>query len=288
VTEQPIIREQLPRVGHIEFLNCLPLSWGLEQVRASEVMGLVSDTPDVLSDALVAGTLDVGPISLVEALKHAGEVMVLPEVAVGCDGPVRSVCLVSKVPVAELSGATISLGSTSRTSVVLARLLLEQHFGLAPTYRTDPPDLAAMLEVADAAVLIGDPALRATLVEAPARHLHLLDLGAAWKDWTGLPMVFAVWAARRDFVERSPRGLEAVRIRFAQALREARSRPAEVVAAAAGISGFSQAQLEDYFDVLHFGLGERQRQGIARFTAVAHPLIGTAQAVPIEYLPPMR
>ena len=288
MTEQPIIRERLPRVGHIEFLNCLPLSWGLEQVRASEVMGLVSDTPDVLSDALVAGALDVGPISLVEALKHADELMVLPEVAVGCDGPVRSVCLVSKLPVAELSGATISLGSTSRTSVVLARLLLEQHFGLTPTYRTDPPDLAGMLRVADAAVLIGDPALHAMLVDAPERNLHLLDLGAAWKDWTGLPMVFAVWAARRDFVERSPKALDAVRIRFAQALREARSRPSEVVAAAMAITGFSQAQLEDYFDVLHYGLGERQRQGIARFTAVAHPHMGTAQAVPIEYLPPMR
>ena len=80
----------LPRVGQIEFLNCLPLAWGLAQQDLSDVMTLVSDTPDVLSDSLIAGHLDVGPISLVEALNHLDEIVLLPEVAVGSDGPVQS------------------------------------------------------------------------------------------------------------------------------------------------------------------------------------------------------
>ena len=275
-------------MGHIEFLNCLPLSWGLAQVGADSVMNLVPNTPDVLSDALVAGSLDVGPISLVEALRHSDELVVLPEVAVGCDGPVRSVCLVSRVPIEQLDGRTVSLGSTSRTSVLLARLLLEQRFGVRPVYRSDSPDLEAMLRLADAAVLIGDPALHATLIDAPAQGLHVLDLGAAWNEWTGLPMVFAVWAARRDFAEASPALLEQVRAAFAQALGQAGERSADVVDAAVALTGFGYDQLEDYFDVLNYGLGPRQLAGIERFSSLAGPLVAPALLGHLEHLAPMR
>src|SRR6195952_4942344 len=88
-----------PRVGHINFLNCLPLYWGLAHTGALLDVELTKDTPDRLNDALVAGDLDIGPISLVEYLRHADELLVLPDLAVGSDGPVLSVVLVSAVPV---------------------------------------------------------------------------------------------------------------------------------------------------------------------------------------------
>ncbi len=113
-----------PRVGHIQFLNCLPIYWGLVRSGALLDVELTKDTPDRLNDMLVAGDLDIGPISLVEYLRHADDLVLLPDIAVGSDGPVLSVNLVSQVPLAELDGGRVALGSTSRTSVLLARMWL--------------------------------------------------------------------------------------------------------------------------------------------------------------------
>jgi chorismate dehydratase len=184
--------QRRPRVGHIEFLNCLPLYWGLMRSGALLGVDLHKDTPERLSLALVDGALDVGPISLVEYLRHTDKVLLLPDLAVGSDGPVFSVNLVSQVPLPDLDGRRVALGSNSRTGVLLARMLLESRYGIRPHYVTRPPDLSRMLDDADGAVLIGDPALRARH-EAPARGLLVTDLGQEWRDWTGLPMVFAVW-----------------------------------------------------------------------------------------------
>src|SRR4029434_5619641 len=93
-----------PRVGHIQFLNCLPLYWGLMRSGALLGVDLHKDMPDQLSAALVAGELDISPISLVEYLRHADELLLLPDLAVGSDGPVLSVHIVSTVPLAALSG----------------------------------------------------------------------------------------------------------------------------------------------------------------------------------------
>src|SRR5215210_375507 len=119
-----------PRVGHLQFLNCLPIYWGLMRSGALLDVELRKDTPDRLNDALVAGDLDIGPISLVEYLRHADHLLLLPDLAVGSDGPVLSVNLVSQLPLEELDGQTVALGSTSRTSVVLVQHLLEDHIGV--------------------------------------------------------------------------------------------------------------------------------------------------------------
>src|SRR3954471_9372519 len=134
-----------PRVGHIQFLNCLPIYWGLVQSGALLDMDLHKDTPDRLNDALVAGELDIGPISLVDYLRHADALLLMPDLAVGSDGPVLSVNLVSQLPLESLGGRSVALGSTSRTSVVLAQHLLEDRIGVAPTYFSCPPDLTAMM-----------------------------------------------------------------------------------------------------------------------------------------------
>ena len=276
MTDAPAPR---PRVGHIDFLNGLPLYDGLVRSGALLDVRLRRETPDRLSDLLLAGDLDIGPVSLVPALQHCEELVVLPGLAVGSDGPVLSVVLVSTVPVEELDGRRVALGSTSRTSVLLARLLLEQHHGVVPTYEVMPPDLPAMLRSADAAVLIGDPALRATY-EAPGQGLHVVDLGAAWREWTGLPMVFAVWAARRDYAERHPDLVAAVQRSFVASLRESLERVDEVAERAARFEPFDAATLATYFGALDFRLGERQVEGVREFTrraALAGELPADAQ-----------
>jgi chorismate dehydratase len=271
---------QRPRVGHIQFLNCLPLYWGLVRSGALLDVVLTKDTPDRLNDALVAGDLDIGPISLVEYLRHADELVVLPDLAVGSDGPVLSVVMVSTVPLEEIR--SVALGSTSRTSVLLARLLLEQTHGLSPSYTVMPPDLGAMLRESDAAVVIGDTALRATFIDAPRLGLSVLDLGAAWHQMSGLPMVFALWAARRDYAEQHPQQVRQVAGAFRASLDLALSQVEEVARDAARWEAFAPELLARYFTTLDFRLGARQQEGIREFAKRA------AAAGEVPLLPEIR
>ncbi|MCD0444185.1 menaquinone biosynthesis protein [Glycomyces sp. A-F 0318] len=267
-----------PRVGHIAFLNCMPIYWGLARTGALLELELRRDAPDELSRLLVAGDLDIGPITLVEYLRHAEDLLLIPDPAVAADGPVLSVNLVSKAPLAELPAAPrVSLASHSRTGVLLGRMLLEDRYGRTPSYEVTPPDLDSALNAAfggrgaDAAVLIGDEALR---VFHEHRHhdprgLHVLDLAAEWRDWTGLPMVFAVWAVRRGYAEANPGIVKDVHLAFSESVRRSREEIDEVVASAARWEPFPPAALAEYFDRLQFGLSERHLAGLREFASRA-------------------
>ena len=260
-----------PRVGHIQFLNCLPIYWGLVRSGALLDIELTKDTPDNLNRLLIEGALDIGPISLIEYLRHADRLLLLPDIAVGSDGPVLSVNLVSQRPLAELEGRPVALGSTSRTSVLLAQLWLRDVHRVQPRYFSCPPDLSAMMLEADAAVLIGDAALRATY-EASQAQLSAMpapftvhDLGEAWRSWTGLPMVFAVWAARRDFAEANPGLVKDVHSAFLHSRDEALAHVEQVAEQAARWEPFDAGTLAHYFRTLDFSLGERQLAGLMEF-----------------------
>src|SRR5690349_12222636 len=271
---------QRPRVGHIQFLNCLPIYWGLMRSGALLDVDLYKDTPDRLNAALVAGDLDIGPISLVEYLRHADDLLLLPNLAVGSDGPVLSVNLVSTRPPAELDGRPVALGSTSRTGVLLAQMLLAERYGAEPEYFRCPPELNQMLLEADAGVLIGDPALRA-LYEAPELGLRVIDLAQEWKEWTGLPMVFAVWAVRKDFAAENPGMVKEVHEAFQRSRDLCLGELDEVAEAAARWEPFDAATLATYFRALDFSLGERQIAGVREFARRAAAR-GEVPALPAE------
>jgi chorismate dehydratase len=250
-------------------LNCLPLYWGLVRSGALLDVELTKDTPDHLNDALVHGDLDIGPISLVEYLRNADRLRLLPDLAVGSDGPVLSVVLVSAVPFEEIR--SVALGATSRTSVLLAKLLLEDGLlgsraGRTPTYTTMPPDLPTMLREADAAVVIGDPALRATFGVRPP-GTTVLDLGQAWRERSGHPMVFAVWAAREDFAERHPGRVKDVAEAFRASLDLALVQVEAVAESAARWEELDVPTLARYFRTLDFRLGAAQQAGLRAFAA---------------------
>ncbi|UQX88899.1 menaquinone biosynthesis protein [Jatrophihabitans telluris] len=257
-----------PRVGHIQFLNCLPIYWGLVRSGALLDIELTKDSPDNLNRLLVEGALDIGPISLVEYLRNADQLVLLPDIAVGSDGKVLSVDLVAQRPLAELDGRPVALGSTSRTSVLLAQMWLREVHGVQPRYFTCPPDVTAMLLEADAAVVIGDVALRATY-EGPRIGLDVHDLGEAWRSWTGLPMVFAVWAARREFAEAHPGIVKDVHAAFIRSRDEALAHVDEVAAQASRWEIFDTSTLAHYFRTLDFSLGERQVAGLREFAVRA-------------------
>jgi chorismate dehydratase len=254
-----------PRVGHIQFLNCVPLYWGLARTGALLDIELTKDTPEKLSAQLVQGGLDIGPVTLMEYLRHADELVALPDIAVGCDGPVMSCVIVSQLPLDRLDGQRVALGSTSRTSVRLAELLLTERYGVTPDYYRCPPDLSLMMQEAQAAVLIGDAALRASLHDAPRLGLEVHDLGQMWKDWTGLPFVFAIWAARRDYFAAHPDAVREVHHAFLASRDLSLVEVQKVAEQAARWESFDEELLRRYFTTLDFSLGADQLTGIAEF-----------------------
>jgi chorismate dehydratase len=268
---------QKPRLGHIQFINCLPLYYGMVKNDVLLDVDLVRANPADLATELVAGDLDLAPIPVIEYARHADKFVLLPDIAISSDGEVQSILLVSKVPVEELSGRTVALASNSRTSVVLARVLLERRWGVKADYVDMPPDLPAMLRDADAALLIGDEAIR-TYWECPA-HLHAYDLGTEWKAWTGLPFVFAVWAVRREYAQANPAAVRKVAEALAGSLSYCRAHLDEISDYAAQWETFSADKFRSYFDALQFRFDPRYREGLTRFLAEAHA-IGQLDEVP--------
>ncbi|MFJ7064658.1 menaquinone biosynthetic enzyme MqnA/MqnD family protein [Streptomyces sp. NPDC101115] len=277
-------RRSRPRVGHIQFLNCLPLYWGLARTGTLLDLELTKDTPEKLSERLVRGDLDIGPITLVEYLRHADELVALPDIAVGCDGPVMSCVIVAQRPLGELDGARVALGSTSRTSVRLAQLLLAESYGVTPDYYTCPPDLGLMMQEAEAAVLIGDAALRASLHDAPRLGLQVHDLGLMWKEWTGLPFVFAVWAVRKDFLAREPETVHDVHRAFLASRDLSLEEVTKVAEQAARWESFDAELLERYFRTLDFRFGPEQLAGVREFARRTGPTTGFPADVRVELL----
>ena len=259
---------QKPRLGHIQFLNCLPLYYGLVKNDVLLDVDLIKADPKDLAVSLVAGDLDIAPIPAIEYARHADDLVLLPDIAISSDGPVQSILLLSKRPAEELEGATVALTSSSRTSQVLTRILLAKRWEVSASYTEMPPDLGAMLRDADAALLIGDDALRAYW-DKPDGVLEY-DLGTEWTAWTGLPMVYAVWAVRREFAETQPNAVREVIGQLDGSLGYCREHLDDISEYAARWESFPPERFRSYFDALQFRFEPRYREGLVRYLQEAH------------------
>jgi chorismate dehydratase len=199
------------RVGRIPYVNCYPVYGAIDRGIVALNGEIIQGVPTELNAYMAAGTLDVSVISAVEYARDAQRYLLLPDLAISCDGPVRSVVLFAKRPASELSGRRVLVSRSSMTSVALLELLFEHVWDARPSF---VPADAELTDVArftaadhDARLVIGDAALRlgAHLQDARDRdelldrlgYRYAYDLGAEWKQWTGLPFVFAVWVAQR-------------------------------------------------------------------------------------------
>ena len=174
------------RLGAVDYLNVRPLVHGLDK-RPRDVT-LRFDPPSHCADLLARGEIDLGTIPSIAYLDRPGD-LVVPGLCIGSEGPVASVALFTREPIANVR--SIALDTSSRTSVALTRIFCARVFDIKPAFITHPPDLPAMLAAADAALIIGDPALFA---DADAYGADKIDLGSAWTALTGLPFVWAFWA----------------------------------------------------------------------------------------------
>jgi chorismate dehydratase len=268
-----------PRLGHIQFLNCLPLYYGLVKSDAVLDVELVKAAPRDLTRMLLDDELDIAPIPSIEFARNPDEFVLLPDIAISSYGEVQSILLLAKDPVEGLDGKTVALTDTSRTSQVLTRVLLAQHWGVFPEYAEMPSDLATMMREADAALLIGDDALRAYWQSS---DLLKYDLGAEWTEWTGLPMVYAVWAVRREFAESRSEAVAEVSDALDGSLAYCREHLDDISEYAARWESFPVTYFRSYFDALQFRFEPRYRDGLRRYLEEA------AAIEQIEGIPDIR
>src|SRR5881394_6721 len=253
------------RIGRIGYINCAPVYSAIDRGIVSLPTGaeLVTGTPSELNDLLVAGELDLSVISAVEYARHAKELVLLPDLAISCDGPVRSVALFSRRPVGQLDGRTVLLSASSRTSVALLEILCCDVWKIKPRFadaRAEAQDLEALAALPhDAVLVIGDAALQPA---AAGKYAHRYDLGEEWKRWTALPFVFAVWAARR--AARS----STIAVAY-EALFASRSwglaHLDELAAAAAQTTGVSLTACRAYLSGLDYALSSKHLAGLTDF-----------------------
>ena len=218
----------------VSYLNTVPLVWGLQHDPAQrDIFDLRFALPAICADQLASGEADIGIVPVIEMGRQ--KLDFFRGCGIASLGPVRSILLISKVPFHKIQ--VLATDSGSRTSVMLSRIILAEKFGCEPRLISHTPDLPAMLELADAALLIGDAALR---VDPQTLPFETLDLGEEWTNLTGLPMVFAVWAGRKEYIH-EPYG-EAL----LASCRYGLSRIDDIVQAEAPRRGFSEPLVREY------------------------------------------
>jgi chorismate dehydratase len=251
------------RLGRIPWINCYPVYGAIDRGLVPMPAAVVTGTASELNDLLAAGELDVSVVSAVEYARDAARYHLLPELSISCDGPVQSVKLFAKRPPEALHDATVLLTASSRTSVLLLELLCRHRWQVAPrfaTVRAEAVDLDALAGFPhDAVLVIGDAALA---LDARRVYPFSVDLGTAWKDWTGLPFVFAVWAARRTSDQGRVREIHARLLESRAWGLEHLDHLADQAWAATGIA---RDVCRAYFGDLDYGFSYRHLAGLTDF-----------------------
>ena len=271
----------VPRLGHIAFLNVLPLTYALAH-GAAQGMDILRATPAQLNGRLEARNLDVSGVSSITYARHADDLLILPDVCIASDGDVRSVLLVSRVPAENIGARRVLLSDKSASSHALLEIILRRAYDAAPQYETralTPED--PVPEGAAGALFIGDDALE--LYHHPPDGIYIYDLAREWKQMTGARMVFGIWAAARTFAAAHPAELEMVHGRIAAAFEGWDAvKDAAITEVLAHDGRFTRAQLTEYLgSAVVWQLDEATLAGLRLFYryAAEDGLIARAPAI---------
>jgi len=284
------------RISIVQYLNTAPLVWGFTNGPLRGKYDLSFTVPSQCAEQLRTGSADVAIIPAIE-YQRIDDLVVLPDMAIASKNQVRSLLIIAKKPIEQVK--SFALDRCSRSTQALTRILCAEKWKIAPQFFEAPPDLGAVLEHADAALLIGDPALRiavgiekdswpgaegqtvcqaATLGITSAELLYVYDVVGEWRSLTGLPAVLAVWATRRDIA--TPE----VAADFLASRDFGLSHIPEICFDAARELELSAIALESYLrNNIDFSLDAENRRGLESYFAYAakHGLI--PQAKPLEW-----
>ena len=254
------------RICAVNYLNTVPLVWGMQHGPQREQAALTFEIPAICAEVIERDEAQIGLAPVAEVARQGLEIA--PGYGIACHGAVRSILLVSRVPVRSIR--TLAADLSSRTSVQLARVVLRELYGAQPEFRARPPVLENMLAECEAALLIGDPALR---LDPAALPYNTLDLGAEWQALTGLPMVFALWAGKAPLGDGIGQILEGS-YRFGHAHID------NIVEQQFPIRGVTRELANEYLThYIHFEIGDLEMKGLEAFLKLAGlPQIALAQA----------
>jgi predicted solute-binding protein len=248
------------RVSAVSYLNTWPLVWGFLYGPGQGTFDFRFDLPADCAQALANGDAAIGLVPCAELDRL--DLDYLPDRGIACEGAVRSILLISKVPFDHIR--TLAVDSGSRSSVALTRILLAERYGCRPRFLPMIPDLTGMLTTCDAALIIGDPALH---IEPAGLPYLTLDLGAEWVAWSGLPMVFAVWAGKNSHLT------EDVAQAFRDSCHWGLNHIGEIVTRAKQERGFDEALARKYLtENIVYELGPRHLEGLALFRKLAREI----------------
>ncbi len=249
------------RISAISFLNTAPLMWDFENGETAEALKAHFEfnytLPSQCAEQLKAGTADIGIIP-VAAYTTIQDLLILPDVAIASKNAVRSILLVSKVPLEKIR--SVATDSSSRTSAALVQVFLKKFVGVDAGYTSQPPDLAEMLRWHDAGMVIGDPALQLNTA-----GYHVFDLAEEWKRWTFLPFVFAFWAIRGAALRQADSDLNVAEV-FQQSRDNGLQHIPEIAAAWAPRLNLTAKDIREYLTRnIDYSLDSENIQGLKLF-----------------------
>lgn len=249
-----------PRVGRVGYINCFPIFYPLEKGLIKLPAEIVADHPSRLNSLFAAGDIEVTAVSSIAYARQSSSCVVLPNLAIASDGAVWSVALLSRVPLSQLGGERVSLTPYSATSIALLQILLSRFYELKVEYFYRPQGVSPWWGEPKATLVIGDEALKNIyrhLKEdelSTSQNCFVYDLGAEWKKFTGKRMVFALWVARRDFVEQYPQLLQGIWSVLQEAKAWSFKNQEFIAEQAQNLIGISAGVMKDYFQHIKYEL----------------------------------
>ncbi len=231
------------KIGHINFLNVLPLDYGYRNCAAD--LKIFYGVPTFLNGELKAARIDLSNISSIEYARQADKLLILPKLCVRADDSVTSIVLVSRKPIEKIRDDKIILTSKSATAQCLLKIILRESYDAAPNYETRAVKVESPVDDdASAALLIGDDALYIYLHNP--KNFYVYDLGSEWKKLTGKQMVYALWAVRKNFVDENLEDFKAAYKKISRAFQFGLDNKAEAIRSVLDKKPFTFEELDNY------------------------------------------
>lgn len=250
------------KIGRISYINASPVYYGLDRDLKPEWFDLITAPPATLNGQLETGEIDISPVSSAAYAKNHDKWYLLPDLSISCFGAVMSVVLVSRKPINELNGKKIFLSEESASAASLVRYICNIK-GLQPEFISSqvlkPSDVDASV---DAALVIGDAALTEKWNDS---FKFVYDLGEMWKELTGLPFVFAVWAVRKEFANQYPDVLKEIYRLFMMSKTSGKNHRNDIVQTAVDKTGLAHDICEKYFELLECDFEKPHIKGLECF-----------------------
>lgn len=260
-----------PNIGHINYLNCLPLTYTLTK-QPSSMFKLTQAVPSQLNQAIINNQLDISPVSSIIYAKNFDKLMILPNISIMADGPVQSIILVSKKKIEDISTDKILLTAQSATSHCLLKIIMNKQYQAKPQYfiqKLSPLNPIPQEDIT-AALFIGDDALY--LKYHQQDNLYYYDLGEQWKKLTDLCMVYAVWVVNRNFAQNFPIQTKEIQQYIQNGFSWGFNNLSQAITELASQKPFDYKQLDEYLHVIQWKLNDEQLEALSLFYQYAYEL----------------